>query len=243
MKGEISTLIALQELDSELSGFDREIEKMQQELADREQALKDREAQAVQCREKAAELQQGKKEIKLAGEEAEERIKERQAKMMQVQTSREHQALLKEIEEAKKQIKETEDRLLQAMEQSEAEENKATELENLCKGEKELLVEEADRVQAAAEEINSRRAAILKQREQLAKELPPSRMKRYEKVLKKRNGLAVVKIIDAVCQGCFMTTPPQQYNEILKGEEICYCPSCQRILYHQPEEAPEEADA
>jgi hypothetical protein len=34
-------------------------------------------------------------------------VKERQAKMMQVQTSREQTALLKEIEDAKKNVKET----------------------------------------------------------------------------------------------------------------------------------------
>ena len=51
---------------------------------------------------KAKEFEQSQLDIKIANEEAATRIKERQNKMMQVQTSREHQALLKEIEDAKK---------------------------------------------------------------------------------------------------------------------------------------------
>ncbi|MCI5146994.1 MAG: hypothetical protein D3923_16095 [Candidatus Electrothrix sp. AR3] len=194
MKEEISTLIALQKFDTELSRFDQEVEKIQQELADREQAVKDKEALAMQCREKAAALEQSRYEIKAGGEEAAERIKDRQGKMMQVQTSREHQALLKEIEGAKKQIKETEEQLLQVMEQAEVEQNRATELENICKGEKELLVEATTKVADAAKKIKTRRTTVLNKRGKLAQELSGSQLKRYDKLLKKRKGLAVVKL-------------------------------------------------
>jgi len=241
LKEDISVLIALQELDTELSGFDRKIEEKRQELTTREQAIAEKESLAGQCRENAVELQQSQRDIKTAGEEAAERIKDRQGKMMQVQTSREHQALLKEIEEAKKTIKESEDRQLQVMEQVEAEEAKAEELENLCTGEKKLLAEETDMVETAVKELNKQRAVVQERRDKMAGNVPSSRIKRYEKLLKKRDGLAVVRVIDAVCQGCFMTIPPQKYNDICLGEQIYSCPTCQRTLYYLPET--EEADA
>jgi predicted nucleic acid-binding Zn-ribbon protein len=240
---EISTLIALQETDTKLAELDREIETLRQELAGREQAVRDKESLAGQCRETAAELEQSRHAIKVAGEEAAERIREGQIKMMQVQTSREHQALLKEIEEAKKQIKDTDDQLLQLMEQAEAEEAKAAELDNLSKGEQELLAEEAKRVEKAVQEINTRRTDVIKMRTNFAQALSTARLKRYEMLLQKRKGLAVVRIIDGVCQGCFMTAPPQQYNEVRKGEQICSCPACQRILYYVPSEENSDAEA
>ena len=241
MKEEISVLIALQELDTELSGFDRKIEKKKQELTAREQAIADKEALAVQCRKKAVNLEQSRRDIKAGSEEAGERIKNRQGKMMQVQTSREHQALLKEIEEAKKIIKDAEEELLQVMEQVEAEEAKAQELENLCAGERDILAEETDKVAKAIEKLNKQRLAVQEQRDKLAQNVPASRLKRYDKLLRKRDGLAVVRVIDAVCQGCFMTIPPQKYNEICLGEKIHSCPTCQRTLYYLPEA--EAADA
>lgn len=236
MNEELNRLIALQELDSELAGFDRDTAAVRQALADREKAVADREAQAAQHRERAVELEQSRHEIKAAGDEAAERIKERQVKMMQVQTSREHQALLKEIEEAKRQVKDTEDQILQVMEQAEAEEKKAGELENLCKGERKLLAEETAKTEAAVKQIATKRAEVLTRRSLLAQELPGTQMKRYEKLLAKRKGLAVVRVSAGVCQGCFMTVPPQQFNQVRKGTEICTCPACQRILFYRPDE-------
>jgi predicted nucleic acid-binding Zn-ribbon protein len=236
---EISTLIALQDTDTKLAELDRETETLRQELAGREQAVRDKETQAAQCRENAVDLEQSRDAVKAAAEAAAERIREGQIRMMQVQTSREHQALLKEIEEAKQQIKDTDDRLLQLMEEAEAEEAKAAELDNICKGEQKLLAAEAGRVDKAVREIDRRRAEVIKLRRQFAEALPSARLKRYEMLLQKRKGLAVVRIIDGVCQGCFMMAPPQQYNEVRKGEQICSCPSCQRILYYLPSD---EAD-
>ncbi|WP_339134681.1 MAG: C4-type zinc ribbon domain-containing protein [Candidatus Electrothrix sp. GW3-4] len=241
MKEDISVLIALQELDTELSGFDRKIEEQKQELTAREQAIAEKEALAGQCKEKAVELEQSQRDIKAGSEDAAERIKDRQSKMMQVQTSREHQALLKEIEEAKKTIKDAEEQQLQVLEQVEAEEAQAKELENLCTGERKLLAEETGKVEKAIEGLNKQRLAVQEKRDQLAQNVPSSRIKRYNKLLKKREGLAVVQVIDAVCQGCFMTIPPQKYNDIRLGEQIYSCPTCQRTLYYLPE--PEEADA
>ena len=159
--------------------------------------------------------------------------------MMQVQTSREHQALLKEIEDAKKLIRDTEDQLLQVMEQAEQAEAEAVELENVCAGEKELLAEENEKVATAVKRLNTRRKTVFNKRNKLAKDVQDSVMKRYDKLLKKRNGVAVVQVVDGVCQGCFMAIPPQQFNEIRKGEQMHSCPTCQRIFYHQ--EADDEA--
>ncbi|CAK8720416.1 MAG: hypothetical protein D3920_16935 [Candidatus Electrothrix sp. AW2] len=241
MKEDISVLIALQEFDTELLGFDQKIEEKKQELIVREQAIADKEILAVQCREKATKLEQSQRDIKAGSQDAAERIKDRQSKMMQVQTSREHQALLKEIEDAKKTIKDTEEQLLQVMEQVEAEEAKAKELENLCAGEQKLLTEQTSKVNKAIEKFNKQRLAVQEKRNKMAQNVPSSRLKRYDKLLKKREGLAVVRVIDAVCQGCFMTIPPQKYNDIRMGEQIFSCPTCQRTLYYLPET--EEADA
>ncbi len=240
LKEEIEKLIALQELNTEMSQFDQHIAEKMQTLKEREQSIEEKEAAVNEFRENAQQFIQNQREIKAAHEDAGVRIKERQNKMMQVQTSREHQALLKEIEDAKRVIKDTEEQLLQAMEQAEKAEAEATELENICTGEKELLAEETTKVEAEVKKLNTRRKTVYNKHGKLAKTMQSSRMKRYEKLLKKRDGLAVVAVVDGVCQGCFMAIPPQQFNEIRKGEQLHSCPTCQRILYYTSPEAPEE---
>jgi uncharacterized protein len=239
---EISKLIDLQGIDSELDGFDQEIKAKEQEVVAREQSIADKEAEVSRLRTLAEELAQSQRDLKAELEDAQLRIKDRQNKMMQVQTSREHQALLKEIEENKRLIKANEEKTLQIMEQVEEIEKNAVELANLCAGEKELLVEETENVKKAVSKILSRKKSVLDRRTVLAPELLPGTLKRYDMLRLKRSGSAVVPTKNGICQGCFMTIPPQQDNEIRKGEKLNFCPTCQRILYYLTENT-EAADA
>ena len=239
---EINKLRGLQEIDSEIDGFDKKIDNKRQEIAERENSITDKDSSIRRCKEKAEELEQNQRELKIELEDAQTRIKDRQNKMMQVQTSREHQALLKEIEDNKRLIKEHEDQLIQIMEQVEQFEKDAAELENLRTGEKKLLDEQIKEVEKAVKKINTRKKTVIKKRNVLAPELRPGTLKRYDLLRNKRNGSAVVQTVNGVCQGCFMTIPPQQYNEVMKGDKLNFCPTCQRILYFQEKET-ESADA
>jgi hypothetical protein len=59
-------------------------------------------------------------------------------------------------------------------------------------------------------------------------------LKKYDTLRQHRNGLAVINVVDGVCQGCFMAVPPQRFNMLLKGDEIFACPTCQRLNYYVP---------
>ena len=69
-----------------------------------------------------------------------------------------------------------------------------------------------------------------------ASKIKKSLLKKYDTLRHHRNGLAVVNVVDGVCQGCFMALPPQRYNMLLKGDEIFDCPTCQRLNYYVPPE-------
>ncbi|NIA05990.1 MAG: hypothetical protein GWP11_08510 [Proteobacteria bacterium] len=242
MNEEISKLINLQEIDSEIAGFDQEIKAKRQEIAAREQGIADKEEEAAKCRKKSAALEQEQRDIKAECEDARAHIKDRQNKMMHIQTSREHQALLKEIEDSKRLIKESEDQAILYMEQIEQLQIKADELENLCAGEKKLLTEEIDKVERAVKRIANRKKKVESERGKIAPDLLPGTLHRYDMLLKKRNGSAVVETINGICQGCFMSIPPQQFNEVRKGDKLNFCPTCQRVLYFKEEET-EACDA
>lgn len=236
MKEEITKLINLQEIDSEIAGFNANIELKQKTISDREQSIAEKEHAIASCQKKNENLLELQRDTNAENEDAAARIKERQNKMMLVQTSREHQALLKEIEDNKKLLKETEEKALTILEQLEQKKNEQAELENLCAGEKELLQKEIQQVEKEVKKIDSNRKKVENKREDLAGELKAQLLKRYTMLLRKRDGLAVVPTIDAVCQGCYMTIPPQQFNEIRKGDALNLCPNCQRILYFKEKE-------
>ena len=238
MKEEIFKLIKLQAIDSEIAGFDKSIAKHQAIIAGREQAIAEKQEAIAAHRGKIELLNQKQRETKIEHDDAGGRVKDRQNKMMQVQTSREHQALLKEIEENKKILKESEDRILQFIEQVEQLEQEVANLENLCTGEQQLLAEEIANVEKEVQRIEQSKKSVVNQREADAAELQGPYLKRYTLLLNKRDGLAVVPINGSVCQGCFMSLPPQQVNEVRKADKLNLCPTCQRILYYKEVEEP-----
>ena len=71
----------------------------------------------------------------------------------------------------------------------------AAELEQLCKSELKRLAEEAKKTEEAVRQIVARRVEVEASRSQLAKEIPAAQLKRYDKLLVKRKGLAVVRIV------------------------------------------------
>ena len=67
------------------------------------------------------------------------------------------------------------------------------------------------------------------------KQIIPSIDKRiypvYERILKALRGLALVKVENYTCQGCFISVTPQVVNEIKMLEKLVTCGTCARILY------------
>ena len=161
-------------------------------------------------------------------------VKDRQSKMMQVQTGREQTALLKEIEEGKKSAKESEEKIVAIMEEVETLGNRLIEEKNLLKGEKELVVEETEKVRTTIESINKGKKEKDALRQKQAHGIKPNVLRKYSTLRERRNGLAVVNVHQGVCQGCFMSIPPQKFNLLLKGDQLFDCPTCQRILYYRP---------
>ena len=236
MKEELQKLINLQAIDSEIAGFDYAITNHRNTVANREQSIADKQEAIAALQGRIELLNQKQRETKAEHEDAGARVKVRLNKMMQVQTSREHQALLKEIEDNKKLLKDTEERILQFIEQIEQLELEAAELENQCTGEQQLLSEEIANVDKEIKRIESAKKSVASRRDKEAQTLEPSHLKRYSMLLVKRDGLAVVAINGAVCQGCYMTLPPQRAIEVRRADKLNLCPTCQRILYYPEEE-------
>jgi len=151
---------------------------------------------------------------------------------MQVQTGREQTALLKEIEDAKKSAKENEEKIVAIMVSIEQLTAQMTEEKNVLKGEKELVAEETEKVRANIEAINKGKKEKDCQRSEQAIKIKSSVLRKYDTLRQRRNGLAVVNVVDGVCQGCFMALPPQLFNMLLRGDELFDCPTCQRMIHY-----------
>ena len=236
MNEEIVQLTLLQTIDHIIDNIDSDIQEEQEALDTKSAELADRESTIVTLTEKIEALDKERRMLEVEVSDEMVHVKDRQSKMMQVQTGREQTALLKEIEDGKKGVKEKEDKIVEILAEVEQLTADIEENKNLFKGETELLQEETEKVKKAIEAINKKKKTQERKRKTQANKLKGQILKKYDTLRSHRNGLGVVNVLDGVCQGCFMAIPPQQYNLLLRGDKHFDCPTCQRIMYHEPVE-------
>ncbi len=234
MKEEINKLIDLQAIDLKLKKLNDEISESFAELEKRKTIIEERQQNIADFQRKLDVFEQRNRELDVELEEMAARIQDRQTKLMNVQTNREYQSLLKEIEDAKKKTKEDEEELVHLMENIENLRNKISEESKVSEAEKELLAEKSSEVEKHQAELEGEKEKIIKIRTKKAKSVPESLRNKYDNILAHRNGIAIVGVTNGVCQGCFMSIPPQQYNNLIKGEQLFICPTCQRLTYYLP---------
>ena len=239
MNKEIEQLTVLQVIDLEIGKLDAEKDTKLAGLREREEIFEESESSIMERQEKIEAAEQRRREIEAELSDELSRLKERQSKMMQVQTNREYQSLLKEIEDGKKSNKEREEEIVQLMETIEADTKIMDEQAGSSQAEKKALAKETKEAKKFSDAIEKKKTGILKKRNSMAKKIKTPVLKKYDMLRERRNGKAIVPVTKGVCQGCFMSIPPQQFNDILRGDKMLNCPTCQRILYHQPEKSEE----
>ncbi len=230
----ISQLIALQKIDLQLDTIDNEIKQKQAALDKLAAMLVQREADIDQLNEQINALEQERRILDLELTEELAHVKSRQSKMMQVQTGREQTAILKEIEDGKQGIKEKEEKIVIIMEEVELLTSQIARQKELVQEESKNLTAETGNTKETIESIIKNKEGQDQNRHQQASQVEAKLLSKYNILRERRNGLAVANVLSGVCQGCFMSIPPQQYNILLRGDRHLECPVCQRIIYHLP---------
>lgn len=213
----IDTLKAAQSgLLSEMSGINQGVDAAREELA------------VLETRLAQLETEKGQMEATHASEL--ENIARSETNMKEIKTNKEFQAVGREITAARKQVADIEEQLLQKIGQIEelsAEINaKKSQLDEISTNSAQHITAK----QAEIDKLLSDMTLDVDRRENIAKELPSSLVKRFTILREQRRGRALAIARDGYCMGCNMHLPPQLYNNLYKKEELLTCPHCQRIL-------------
>jgi len=233
LQQEVKLLIKLQAVDLEVKHIQDKKEEGPKGLRHIEKKAKEQEEDLKAVLGTQEELKQKKKGKETELEDEIAHLKKCQGKLMAIKTNREYQALLKEIEEIKKANRKREDEIVAVMEDIERLEKEIKEKqEELSKIREEITIEKG-KLDSLFHKYDKELAKFEGNRKTMVKDIPEELLKRYDFLRSKRNGLAVVGVLNAVCLGCHMNIPPQLYNELLKEKKMIYCPSCQRIIYYQ----------
>jgi predicted nucleic acid-binding Zn-ribbon protein len=163
-------------------------------------------------------LEAEKRELDSAMVLEQENVERSEGRLPQIKTQKEYVAVLKEVDTAKKLAKE-----LQASIDAK---NEILSSLSADKDEK-----DAELAASAMVSVNNKFAKMTSQRNALLEELPKAMRKRYELLMSRRAGMAVVEARGGACSGCHMHLPPQMYNSLFIVQEVQTCPHCSRLLF------------
>ena len=231
-KPDIGALIKLQEAETQivkLRAVLKKVEKKKGELSAKlklfgnalEEKKENLSTAIMNCKDSEREIQV-----------VDDRIIKSNETLRMVKTNKEYQIFLREVDDNKKRKDVFETELLEYLDAKEEIEESVQESEkeyNLLKDQTEAEQKNIEKKSTDDRELLDE---YLTQQNEIGKSLESSLMKRFAKISKMNQGLAVVNVKNEICMGCFMNIPPQLYIEVQHGNSLILCPQCSRILYH-----------
>jgi uncharacterized protein len=239
MPPDLKLVVRLQDLDTRLAELAREIATLPKHVADIEKKLLSHERKLEADRAAQVANQKERKKCESDIQIQEQKISKLKDQMLGAKNNEQYKAFHNEIEFCAKEIRKAEDRILELMAESEPLDKNVKLAETALKAEKAQVEAEKNVArertavdQKAAQELQTERAAIVK-------EITPSLYQRYERVRPNRKGIAVAEVVDGRCTACQIVLRLQYFQDLKHGDSILSCESCQRILYWNPPQSSE----
>ena len=240
MREQIEVLASLQSIDREIKEKNNAKQVILAELQRWESEIEAKKTEVELHRHQWKEKEALRQEKEHVLQEESGKTVEKRMRMNRIKNIKELQALQREIDQIKQNNSVIEEELIKAMEALDACAAALGEKEAEAKALEETWASKRAELQRQLAQVESEVVEVSKGREALTTQLNGELIGRYELIFSRRGGTAVVAVLEGICQGCFMNIPPQLYNEILKGERLHLCPSCNRILYYKQTSAPDK---
>ena len=225
-------LFSLQQLDSSLDETRARLAEIDQILND-SSALKKAKKQATQAEEKRVKAQLALKRAEQEVQAQQDKIDKNQKMLYggSVKAPKELEDLQMEAGALRRYLGVLEDRQLEAMIAfEEAEAAEASSQANLEKVQQEVANQNQDLTKEQGK-LTEEADKLEGERQSLATTIPPDMISQYEKLLKKRAGLAVVEVRQSSCSACGSTLTAAQAQAARSPSRIANCEMCGRILY------------
>ena len=230
MEEYIENLRKLQSVDIRIREIRDGLEKYPSEIGELKEDLKNR-RESIELKEsRVEELRSERKSLESSLGLNLDSIKKSEARLFEIKTHKEYEAIQKEITQTKKENLEIEDRTISIMEETEETEKLLEEEKTAYSALEEEYGGKITEKERKIEELEVSRKPVEKEKSDLASRIDPKILPVYERILQ-RNGKALALAENEKCTSCNINIPPQLFNEILKRIKLIQCPSCRKILY------------
>jgi uncharacterized protein len=233
VKAELTQLIALQNLDTNVRRLEAELEAIPQRRAEIEKEFEQRASEFLALENRRDEARTTRARLETELQETRTKAEHADRALMAATNEKEYTAAIREGDAARKHGSELETKILEQMEAFDSAEKaineRAADIERLrAERDAQLAALEAQ-AHKQTEQIEAER----RERERIFNTLPKQLSALYKRISARvRGGIAVAEARNSSCTACHMTLRPQVMAEIRRGDAVITCDNCARILYY-----------
>lgn len=227
----VKILAQLQEIDLKIDSSRGEALALENEIQSLEAEVEGKLLEISQQKSELAALEEEKSVLEENLGTESDSIARSEARLRDIKTQKEYQAVSKEIAAAKKVKADLEEQILQKITRGDELKALIEEKEGQLKEFEGNAAVRKDEFRARIEKLTEGIATDSAEREETAKGVAASMIKRYETLRERRQGLAIAEAKGGSCLGCHMNLPPQLFNSLFKEDSYVICPHCQRMLF------------
>jgi predicted nucleic acid-binding Zn-ribbon protein len=238
---DLSIAIRLQSLDQRIGELEREISGLPKHIAEIERQLDQHLRRLEADRAALSGNQKERKKIEGDIQVQEQKASKLKDQMLLAKTNEVYRAFQHEIEYCETETRKFEDRILDLMAEAEALEKNVGAAEVSLKSEKGQVEREKQEVRRRTEADQKQLNECLAERQAAVAQMSPAVYSTYERIRKKRSGIAVAEVAEGLCLACYLSLRPQFLQDVRRNEQVLCCESCGRILYYNPPVVVEEA--
>ena len=227
-------LFRLQKLDSRIDRIKARLVQINKALSDdRRIILATKKVEKAQGEAKILRIRLNQIEDKVEAQRIKRKTTQHSLFSGKIKNPKELQDLQRDSEALKRYIAQLEDEQLEIMiayETAEENLNKAQQTLDRAKG---SAIEENAALLGEQSKLNEELEHLIREKEAVNQSIPQGTQSLYQKLRDKKQGTAVVTVVDGGCGICGQSITPADRQLIRSSTTLVFCPSCGRILYEE----------
>ncbi|MFY7817382.1 MAG: zinc ribbon domain-containing protein [Akkermansiaceae bacterium] len=227
----IKDLLILQERDQKLLSIARDLEKIPKDEARASGLLAGDQALVSKAVDRLRQCEVATKKIELDIATRRNTIIRLKQQQFETRKNEEFTALGNEVIRYEKEIDALETQELELMEEADGLRQKVSEAEAQLARSQGLVNDDLNDLQQKKQQLQIRRDELSSERIQLTGVIDTDVLSLYERLMKTKNGTAVVQVINGLCTGCHMKLVPTTLVKVMAAQELTQCENCGRMLY------------
>jgi len=237
----LDAIFQLQELDVQIAEL--EISKVYKPriLKDLREGVDLLEEELAKTKEDLSDVKTKAQSMQLDIDAIKNRLSNSKEKLSKVTSNREYEAVQDEILENEELLALKEEEVLRIFDKEEKLENDMKALEEKYQFTKSDSEKKISQIESELSHVEDNIKVIENKREIFSKPIPKRLMFTYNRIRKGLGNMAIVNVKQRACGGCFQQLTSQTIQDLIRGDEVIFCPSCGRILRWDENESPVES--